>query len=57
VGESSRLPGYHTLISTTGFTLSPLMAQLLAEEMATGDRVLPPVYGVDRTPARPSTTT
>jgi glycine/D-amino acid oxidase-like deaminating enzyme len=56
VGESARLAGYHTLIATTGFTLSPLMAQLLAEELATGVRTVPPAYAVDRTPHRPSTT-
>ena len=38
VGESGRVPGFHTLIATTGFTLSPLMAQLLAESMATRSR-------------------
>ncbi len=56
VGESARLPGYHTLIATTGFTLGPLMAQLLAEELATGKPTVPPAYAVDRTPPRPSTT-
>jgi glycine/D-amino acid oxidase-like deaminating enzyme len=40
VGESARLPGFHTLIATTGFTLSPLMAQLLAEELASGTRAV-----------------
>ena len=39
VGESPRLPGYHTLMATTGFTLGPLMARLLAETMATGRNV------------------
>jgi glycine/D-amino acid oxidase-like deaminating enzyme len=48
VGESQRLPGYHTLMATTGFTLSPLMARLLAEAMATGRSVIPPAYAVDR---------
>jgi len=48
VGESRRLPGYHTLLATTGFTLSPLMARLLAETMATGRSVIPPAYAVDR---------
>jgi glycine/D-amino acid oxidase-like deaminating enzyme len=48
VGESQRLPGYHTLMATTGFTLSPLMARLLAETMATGRSVIPPAYAVDR---------
>ena len=48
VGESVRLPGYHTLLATTGFTLSPLMARLLAEQIATGKDTLPPAYAVDR---------
>ncbi len=57
VGESARVPGFFTLIATTGFTLSPLMAQLLAEELATGRGKIPPEYAVDRTPVgrpRPS---
>jgi glycine/D-amino acid oxidase-like deaminating enzyme len=57
VGESERLPGYHVLISTTGFTLSPLLARLLAEELATGARAVPPAYAVDRVPHRQSTRT
>ena len=48
VGESQRLPGHHTLIATTGFTLSPLMGRLLAETMATGKNVIPPEFAVDR---------
>ena len=48
VGESTKLAGYHTLIATTGFTLSPLMARLLAESMATGNNPIPPAYAVDR---------
>ncbi len=52
VGESARVPGFHTLIATTGFTLGPLMAQLLAEELATGRGKIPPEYAVDRTPGR-----
>ena len=56
VGESARLAGYHTLISTTGFTLSPLMARLLAESMATGRTTIPPAYAVDRDAQRATTT-
>ncbi len=56
VGESLRLPGYHTLIATTGFTLSPLMARLLAETMATGRNTIPPAYAVDRGTRRPTPT-
>jgi glycine/D-amino acid oxidase-like deaminating enzyme len=33
VGESASLPGYHTCLATTGFTLGPLLARQLAEEM------------------------
>ncbi|MCP9487642.1 MAG: FAD-binding oxidoreductase [Gaiellaceae bacterium MAG52_C11] len=57
VGESARLPGFHTLIATTGFTLSPLLAQLLAEELATGRGTIPPQYSIDRDPAGQPTTT
>lgn len=57
VGESGRLPGFHTLIATTGFTLSPLLAQLLAEELATGRGTIPREYSVDRVPAGLPTTT
>ena len=56
VGESMRLPGYHTLIATTGFTLSPLMARLLAETMATGRNTIPPAYAVDRGTREPTPT-
>lgn len=57
VGESARVRGFHTLIATTGFTLAPLMAQLLAEALATGRETIPGEYAVDRTPgARPATT-
>jgi glycine/D-amino acid oxidase-like deaminating enzyme len=48
VGESARLPGYHTLIATTGFTLGPLMARLLAEEMASGRSTIPSAFAVER---------
>ena len=49
VGETSRLPGYHALIATTGFTLGPLMARLLAEQMASSDpRPLPLAFSADR---------
>ncbi|MCF6508122.1 FAD-binding oxidoreductase [Blastococcus sp. MG754426] len=52
VGESGAVPGYFTCIATTGFTLSPLMARLLAEHMARpSSRPLPPEYSPDRNPA------
>ena len=56
VGESRRLRGYHTLVATTGFTLSPLMARLLAESMATGHDTIPPAYAVDRGAGQPTPT-
>jgi glycine/D-amino acid oxidase-like deaminating enzyme len=50
VGETARLPGYFALIATTGFTLGPLMARLLAEQMASPDpRPLPDAFSADRT--------
>jgi glycine/D-amino acid oxidase-like deaminating enzyme len=55
VGESARVPGYYSLMATTGFTLSPLMALLLAESMATGRTTLPPTYDVDRGAGYPTT--
>jgi glycine/D-amino acid oxidase-like deaminating enzyme len=49
VGETARLPGYHALIATTGFTLGPLMARLLADSMASsGPRPLPAGFSADR---------
>ena len=56
VGESRRVPGYHALIATTGFTLSPLMGRLLAETMATGQDLIPPEFAVDRGVAAPQPT-
>ena len=56
VGESQRLPGYHTLMATTGFTLSPLMGRLLAETMATGRNLIPPEFAVDRAATAPNPT-
>jgi sarcosine oxidase, subunit beta len=34
VGASVRVPGYFTCMATTGFTLGPLMARMLAETLA-----------------------
>jgi glycine/D-amino acid oxidase-like deaminating enzyme len=34
VGASHRVPGYFTCMATTGFTLGPLMARMLAETLA-----------------------
>jgi sarcosine oxidase, subunit beta len=56
VGETARLPGYHALIATTGFTLGPLMARLLAEHMsAPTPHSLPPAFAVDRGATSPTT--
>jgi len=56
VGESALQPGYHTCIATTGFTLSPLMARLLAEHMSSGTR-LPAGFSPDRAAVQPQPTT
>jgi glycine/D-amino acid oxidase-like deaminating enzyme len=52
VGESRQLPGYFTCMATTGFTLGPLMARMLAEMLASPDRpsALPDEYAPDRPP-------
>jgi len=42
------VPGYHSLMATTGFTLSPLMARQLAESMTGARTSFPPDYDVDR---------
>lgn len=47
VGEVSSLPGYYTCLATTGFTLSPLIARMLARHIARGEP-LPPEYAPDR---------
>ncbi len=50
VGASKRIPGYFTCMATTGFTLGPLMARLLAETLAhpTGHSPLPDHFAPDR---------
>ena len=47
VGEVSAVPGYFVSVATTGFTLSPLLAKMLAAHMA-GRPTLPPEYAPDR---------
>jgi glycine/D-amino acid oxidase-like deaminating enzyme len=47
VGEVSAVPGYFVCVATTGFTLSPLLAKMLAAHMA-GRPTLPPEYAPDR---------
>jgi glycine/D-amino acid oxidase-like deaminating enzyme len=53
VGESRTLPGYFSCVATTGFTLGPLMARLLAEQMtsAGSNSPLPAEFSPDRAPA------
>jgi glycine/D-amino acid oxidase-like deaminating enzyme len=49
VGETARLPGYYALIATTGFTLGPLLARLLAEQLTSSDPgPLPDSFSADR---------
>jgi glycine/D-amino acid oxidase-like deaminating enzyme len=47
VGESQAVPGYFTCVATTGFTLGPLMARLLADHMTSGAG-LPAQFAADR---------
>ncbi len=47
IGEMPTLPGYFVCIATTGFTLSPMIASMLAAHMA-GRPTLPPEYSPDR---------
>jgi glycine/D-amino acid oxidase-like deaminating enzyme len=47
VGEVRDVPGYFTCIATTGFTLSPMIARMLAAHIARGEP-LPPEYAPDR---------
>jgi len=52
VGESRQVPGYFTCMATTGFTLGPLMARMLAETIATPrtGSLLPDYFAPDRAP-------
>jgi len=54
VGESRQVPGYFTCVATTGFTLGPLLARMLAEQMTSaGERSpLSAEFSPDRAPAR-----
>jgi glycine/D-amino acid oxidase-like deaminating enzyme len=47
LGESRSLPGYFTCLATTGFTLSPMIASMLARKIAR-DEPLPDEYAPDR---------
>jgi glycine/D-amino acid oxidase-like deaminating enzyme len=49
VGESARIPGYHVCLASTGFTLGPMLAVMLAEAMTSGEmNSLPTQYSPDR---------
>lgn len=54
VGASQLVPGYFTCIASTGFTLSPMMARRLAEQMldADGAEPFPPDHHPDRAAVR-----
>ena len=55
VGESSIVPGYYVCLATTGFTLMPLLARMLAEHIASGTP-LPPSFSPDRRSSHPAPT-
>ncbi len=48
VGESKKVPGYHVAMVPTGFTLGPLVANMLAEYIATGKNLISEEFKVDR---------
>jgi glycine/D-amino acid oxidase-like deaminating enzyme len=49
VGESRRVPGYHVCVAgSSGYTLTPLLARTLAEQMVSGTSALPDAYSPDR---------
>lgn len=51
IGEVRRLPGYYTCVVSTGFTLGPLLAEMLAERLDTPSSPdLPIEYSPDRGP-------
>jgi len=52
VGADRRLPGYYLCLASTGFTLGPIIARMLAEHLAGRSGVaLPAEYAPDRIPA------
>lgn len=52
VGEYRRLPGYYLCLASTGFTLGPIIARMLAEQLACRTPgLLPAEYAPDRIPA------
>ena len=50
LGESEKIPGYHVAMVPTGFTLGPMVAQMLADYMTAprGSVALPHEFRVDR---------
>ena len=50
LGESRRVPGYHIAMVPTGFTLGPMVAQMLAQYMTSKDKTysLPKEFDIDR---------
>jgi glycine/D-amino acid oxidase-like deaminating enzyme len=49
LGESGKVPGYHIAMVPTGFTLGPMVAQMLSHYMTSpGDGKLPPEFNIDR---------
>jgi glycine/D-amino acid oxidase-like deaminating enzyme len=52
VGEVRHQPGYYVCLASTGFTLGPIVARMLAEHMTGSARdKLPAEYAPDRVPA------
>ena len=59
VGEVTRVPGYYVCLASTGFTLGPVIARMLAGHLAEHPagapaRPLPPEYAPDRTARTPA---
>jgi glycine/D-amino acid oxidase-like deaminating enzyme len=50
LGESEKVPGYHIAMVPTGFTLGPMVAQMLADYMTapSGSVKLPAEFNIDR---------
>jgi sarcosine oxidase, subunit beta len=52
VGEYRRLPGYYLCLASTGFTLGPIIARMLAEHLTSRTPgVIPAEFAPDRVPA------
>lgn len=50
LGESKKVPGYHVAMVPTGFTLGPMVAQMLANQMTSKNStdIIPSEFCVDR---------